>query len=188
MEALRRDGRGWLQEDLRVWRKQRATPQAHPRQARRGGGFGSYETVRNFVRAARSGSLPGRREREAQGTWSSIGAPAVPGRLRPGGLPRPRDAPAGPLPGSPRFHHSTSGSPRCSGARRPRCVCHGLRAAFGIRRRRAAAGGVRPAQRHRGRQGRLQGRDVGALPGVRRPLQPRLRLHRPYSGSRKGGV
>ena len=160
--------------------------EAHPRQARRGGGLPGFLRDGQELRQGRKGAdRSGTRGARGPGVPGPRLAPRrVPGRLRPGGLPRPRDAPAGPLPGGRVPALQRRARPGVLGrdgrVRVPRAARR-----VRVRRRRAFAGGVR--QRHRGRpQGRLQGRDVGALPGVRRPLRPRLQLHQPLLGQREG--
>lgn len=160
--------------------------EAHPRQARRGGGLPGLLRDGRELRQGREGAdRSGARGARGPGVPGPRLAPRrVPGRLRPGGLPRPRDAPAGPLPGGRVPALQRRARPGVLGrdgrVRVPRAARR-----VRVRRRRAFAGGVR--QRHRGRpQGRLQGRDVGALPGVRRPLRPRLQLHQPLLGQREG--
>lgn len=160
--------------------------EAHPRQARRGGGLPGLLRDGQELRRGREGAdRSGARGARGPGVPGPRLAPRrVPGRLRPGGLPRPRDAPAGPLPGGRVPALQRRARPGVLGRDGRMRVSRAARRVR-VRRRRAFAGGVR--QRHRGRpQGRLQGRDVGALPGVRRPLRPRLQLHQPLLGQREG--
>ena len=131
MEPYAETVEGWLREDLRVWRKQRHTARRiHDRLVEEEGFQGSYETVRNFVRAARERIARERGEREAQGYLVLDWRPGecqvdfgqadfrVRGTLRRGHYLVVE------------FPHSNVGLAQVFWGETAECVCHGLRAAF----------------------------------------------------------
>ena len=131
MEPYAETVEGWLREDLRVWRKQRHTARRiHDRLVEEEGFQGSYETVRNFVRAARGRIARERGEREAQGYLVLDWRPGecqvdfgqadfrVRGTLRRGHYLVVE------------FPHSNVGLAQVFWGETAECVCHGLRAAF----------------------------------------------------------
>ena len=131
MEPYAETVEGWLREDLRVWRKQRHTARRiHDRLVEEEGFQGSYETVGNFVRAARERIARERGEREAQGYLVLDWRPGecqvdfgqadfrVRGTLRRGHYLVVE------------FPHSNVGLAQVFWGETAECVCHGLRAAF----------------------------------------------------------
>lgn len=131
MEPYAETVEGWLREDLRVWRKQRHTARRiHDRLVEEEGFQGSYETVRNFVRAARERIARERGGREAQGYLVLDWRPGecqvdfgqadfrVRGTLRRGHYLVVE------------FPHSNVGLAQVFWGETAECVCHGLRAAF----------------------------------------------------------
>ena len=188
MEPYAETVEGWLREDLRVWRKQRHTARRiHDRLVEEEGFQGSYETVRNFVRAARERIARERGEREAQGYLVLDWRPGecqvdfgqadfrVRGTLRRGHYLVVE------------FPHSNVGLAQVFWGETAECVCHGLRAAFEF------AGGVpsRAVFDNATEVGRRVGSKVVAS-ALFRAFAAHYGLDysftNPYSGNEKGSV